>query len=235
MRDFARRAGASGAGRPGGLRYSKKMACAICETRRPRRFCPGVRGDICAPCCGVEREVTVECPLDCEFLLEGRKHDKLPSLKGVELPNRDIEVTEKLLRANEALLAYVSAAMLGAALETPGLVDFDVREALDCLIRTYRTLQSGVYYESRPANPLAGAIYSAVQDASEEFRKQEREHTGITRTRDADVLGILVFLQHFELDRNNGRKRGRAFLHALREFYGAAEPPSPAGSSLVLP
>src|SRR5205807_8053982 len=158
-----------------------------------------------------------------------------PSLAGVELPNRDIEVTEKLLRKNEALLTFLSAAVLSTAFETPGLIDFDVREALECLIRTYRTLQSGVYYESRPANPLAGAIYSAVQGASEEYRKEEQQHLGMTRTRDADVLGLLVFLQHFELDRNNGRKRGRAFLQALSDFYGEAQPPTPTGSSLVLP
>ena len=50
----------------------------------------------------------------------------------------------------------------------------------------------------------------------------------MTRTRDADVLGLLVFLQHFELDRDNGRRRGRAFLDALREFH----PPEPESSAL---
>ena len=44
------------------------MNCAICETRRPRRYCPGVRGEICAICCGTAREVTVDCPLDCPYL-----------------------------------------------------------------------------------------------------------------------------------------------------------------------
>jgi hypothetical protein len=211
------------------------MACAICETRRPRRFCPGVRGDICSPCCGAEREVTVDCPLDCEFLAESRKHDKLPPLEGKDLPNRDIHVTERLLRDNEALLAVLSGTIVNTALSTAGIVDFDVREALECLIRTHRTLQSGVYYESRPTNPLAAAIYSAVQSAAEQYRKEEHQQLGLTRTRDSDVLGLLVFLQHFELDRNNGRKRGRAFLQALNDFFASAQPPSPSGSSLVLP
>jgi len=39
------------------------------------------------------------------------------------------------------------------------------------------------------------------------------------------VLGVLVFLQRIELDRNNGRRRGRAFIDGLRGFYsGEAEP-----------
>ena len=59
------------------------MACALCETRRPRRFCPGVRGDICTLCCGSEREVSVACPLDCEYLREAHKHEKpVPNAKG---------------------------------------------------------------------------------------------------------------------------------------------------------
>ena len=66
-------------------------------------------------------------------------------------------------------------------------------------------------------------------------RRQEQQQLGMTRTRDADVLGILVFLQHFELDRNNGRKRGRAFLDALRRFYSEAPTQPERGSSLVLP
>ena len=48
------------------------MKCRICDTRKPRRYCPGVTGDICSICCGNEREVTVDCPLDCPFLVEAR-------------------------------------------------------------------------------------------------------------------------------------------------------------------
>jgi hypothetical protein len=212
------------------------MACAICQTRRPRRFCPGVRGDICSVCCGTEREVTVSCPLDCEYLQEARKHEKLPSLEGIEIPNRDLRVSEAQLRDREELLAFMAGALLRAAFEIPGVVDQDIREALDALIRTYRTLQSGVYYETRPENTLAAGICGMMQNAVTEYRREETERLGMTRTRDADVLGLLVFLQHFELDRNNGRRRGRAFLDALRGFYAADRDPAPApASSLILP
>src|ERR1035441_6424798 len=60
------------------------MQCSICQTRRSRRFCPGVRGEICSLCCGEEREVTVDCPLDCEFLREGRRHEKAPARNPAE-------------------------------------------------------------------------------------------------------------------------------------------------------
>jgi len=65
------------------------MECAICQTRRPRRFCPGVRGEICSLCCGAEREVTVDCPLDCEFLREARRHEKAPEPNAIPLKSRN--------------------------------------------------------------------------------------------------------------------------------------------------
>ena len=171
----------------------------------------------------------MDCPLDCEFLREARRHEKAPEPNAAEFPNRDIQVSEKLLRDNEQLLTFLSLTIFHTAMQVPGVVDCDVLEALDGLIRTYRTLQSGVYYESRPNNPLAGSIFGAVQDALAEYRSGEQQELGMTKTRDADVLGLLVFLQHFALYRDNGRRRGRAFLDALREFHPPA--PEPSGSS----
>ena len=212
------------------------MACAICETRKPRRFCPGVRGDICTVCCGTEREVTVDCPLDCEFLQEARKHEKREAPDPQKIPNRDIRVTEEFLHRNEELLGFVQSNLGTAAFSTPGAVDYDVREALEALVRTYRTLQSGVLYESLPPNPLAANIYRGLQNAVAQFRQDEQRRLGLSRTRDADVLGILAFLQRLEMDWNNGRRRGRAFMDALRRFYSAvSDSAPPTASSLILP
>jgi hypothetical protein len=205
------------------------MECAICQTRRPRRYCPGVRGDICTLCCGEAREVTVDCPLDCEFLREARKHEKPAARSPAEYPNRDIKVPEKLVRANEELLTFLFATIFHSAMQIPGVVDGDVLEALDGLIRTYRTLESGIYYETRPNNPLAGSIYGAVQDALAKYRGSEQQELGMTKTRDADVLGLLVYLQYVALYRDNGRRRGRAFLDSLRGDHPPA--PEPSGSS----
>jgi hypothetical protein len=195
-----------------------------------------VGGDICTICCGTEREVTVACPLDCEFLRDARKHDKSPEIELAQVPNQDIRVTEEFLEDNELLLGFLGQTVAAAALGTPGTVDFDVREALESLIRTHRTLQSGVYYESLPNNPLAAGVYAAVQHATAEFREQERQRLGMPKTRDVDILGLLVFLQRLEFDRNNGRRRGRAFLDFLQIFYSDSTAPASGGlSSLILP
>ena len=211
------------------------MACAICEVRKPKRFCPGVGGDICTLCCGTEREVTVHCPLECVFLQDARKHDKTQPVDPDKFPNQDIRVTDQFLHDNEELLVFFGRNLMTAALETPNAVDADVREALEALIRTYRTLESGVYYETRPQSILAAAIYARLQGAVTELRRIETENRGVPQTRDKQILGLLVFLQRLALDRNNGRPLGRAFVDFLREFFvpqGAGEPAAP---SLIVP
>ncbi len=212
------------------------MACAICEVRKPRRFCPGVNGDICTVCCGTEREVTVTCPLDCIYLQEARRHEKLPDVDPDQFPNRDIRLTEDFVHENQELLLLIARSVMEAAFETRGAVDLDVRDALDSLIRTYRTLLSGVYYESRPVNAFANNMFSLVQEAIAEFRRQEQQRSGLSHVRDAEILGVLAFLQRLELSRNNGRPRSRAFLDFLRRFFPAeAGAAAPRTSSLILP
>ena len=53
--------------------------------------------------------------------------------------------------------------------------------------------------------------------------------------RDADVLGVLVFLQRLELQHSNGRRKGRAFLDFLRAYLPEPEEqPATAQPSLIL-
>lgn len=191
------------------------MTCKLCETRRPRRHCPGVRGEICSLCCGDEREVTVDCPLDCEYLKDAHEHERIDPIDPEQVPNRDVEITERFLREHEQLVAVTGRNLLEATIETPGAVDSDVREALGTLVRTHRTLESGLIYETRPSNPLAANIQNKFDQKMAAFRHRLQEHLGMTTIRDMDVLGALVFLQRLEFTRNNGRKRGRAFLAFL--------------------
>ncbi len=188
-------------------------------------------------CCGTEREVSVDCPLDCEYLQEARKHEKPAEIDPESIPHKDIRVSEKFLAENEPLLVFIGRTLLAYALDMPGTVDFDVREALDALAQTYRTLESGLYYESVPVNPLAANLYRGLQEGLRQYREEEHGRLGLTRTRDTDVLGLLVFLARVERDRNNGRRRGRSFIDGLRAFYEEDEgqPEERSPSSLLLP
>ena len=177
--------------------------------------------------------MTVDCPFDCEYLREARLHERPPEAgANTPFPNRDVNVTEQFLRDHESLVIFSSARLLSSALETVGAIDSDVRDALEALIRTYRTLQSGLIYETKPANLLAMAIQTKFQESVEKLREKLREQGGGS-LRDLDILGVLVFLQRLELTHNNGRKRGRAFIDFLRANFPQLKPESGKIESLI--
>jgi hypothetical protein len=210
------------------------MKCGICEERKARRHCLGLQTEICSLCCGNEREVSISCPFECEYLQEARRHEKPPALDPKAMPNPDVRVPESFLREHEDLVVFTGQAIFASAISVPGAVDSDAREALESLIRTKKTLQSGIYYESRPGNPLARAIYDGIRDRFEDHAKQRAE-SAAAPVRDSEILAMLVFFERVQLSYNNGRPKGRAFLDFLRGRLPEAELPKPAGSLIQAP
>ena len=182
-----------------------------------------MEGGICSLCCGSQREVTIDCPLDCAYLREARQYERPTELNEADIPNRDVRLTEDFLRHQEHLILWLANA-LTRAMETGKAVDADAREALEALIRTYRTLDSGLIYETRTSNLYAAGLQEALKTAIEEVRKLVAEKTEAQSVRDKDLLGTLVFLQRLELQHANGRRRGRAFFDFLRIHFPADAP-----------
>lgn len=213
------------------------MKCAICEVRKPRRYCPGVRGEICTICCGTERENTVNCPFDCVYLREARLREKpneFDSPAMANIPFSDIRIPDRFLQEHESIAEFVMNCVVEAVFAGSGVIDYDVREALESLIRTYKTLQSGLVYETRPANPVAANIYQDIQTKIDEGRKKISSETGVS-VRDTEIMAMLLMLQRQEYRYNNGRKRGRAFIDYLRQFFPQrATDMNPSASPLIV-
>ena len=195
------------------------MVCPLCEKRKAKRDCPARGGKICSICCGREREVTIDCPFECRYLQESRLHEQKDGLDPANFPFKEIRIDESFLHEKAALLTACGRSLLEGSSQTPGVVDHDTREALDALVQTYKTLESGIYYESRPVSLMAQQIGDHVQKKVREFREQQTREAGMTQTRDDDVLRMLVFLQRMALDRDNARPRGKAFLDFLRVHF----------------
>jgi hypothetical protein len=215
-----------------------QAACAICHIRRPRRYCPGVGGDICPVCCGTERENTVNCPLDCQYLREARARERDPEVDPHDFPNQDIRVDEQFLHRNEPLLLLVASEFAKAALEQERehAIDSDVRDAIAALLSTYRALDSGLYYSVTLQNPIAEKIRDRVHARLVEVEDLLSKNSSVLRN--VDVLGVLAFLQRLEIQKNNRRSKSRAFIDFLREFFPTEPPPEPeqtSSSSLILP
>jgi hypothetical protein len=204
--------------------------CSICGVRKARRNCPGVKGEICSICCGTEREQSIDCPLDCEFLRHAHEHENTPEVPRDELPDRDTDVDEDFLRRYEWVLIVVGSAVVDAYREFPAATDYDAREALAALVKTWQTLESGLIYEEKPANPYAAAMCDAVRHRVAEVQARLEAAGESTYLPDSAVLKLLIFLRRLEVLDNNGRKRSRAFLDMLNRSY--ASPPGAVESSV---
>ena len=196
------------------------IQCKICNQRRAKRHCPGVNGEICAICCAEGREVTVECPRECPHLHEARLHEAKVVLTADQVPNKDIQASEDFVRQQEHLVLMLGNS-LTRAMENGKAVDSDAREALEAMIQTYRTLQSGLIYEATIANPYAADLFDALKSSIEELRQRVAEESASHSVRDADLLGSLVFLQRLGLQYDNGRRRGRVFFDFLMDNFPA--------------
>lgn len=137
----------------------------------------------------------------------------------LDIPNQDVELTEEFLQQHEIFMAFIAVALLDAVEPIPEATDYDVREALEALIKSLRGSESGIYYEITPDNQYAAAITTSIRARIADIRRRETEATGSTSLRDETLIGVLAFLQRLEYSRNNGRSRCRAFLDFLHGFY----------------
>jgi hypothetical protein len=88
--------------------------------------------------------------------------------------------------------------------------------ALEALIQTHRTLESGLVYETRAENTVAASIQRSVGDELSEYQKLRAERDPLSPVRNNEILGVLVFLHRLGGQNRNGRPRGRMYLDLLR-------------------
>jgi hypothetical protein len=190
--------------------------CVICTTRKPRRRCPAVGGDICSVCCGTGRENSIDCPLDCDYLKEAHSHERPTPLDPATLPNMDIDVPESFMQQYEWLLVLVGSALVDGALKTPGITDHEIRTELAGLVTRYR----GMAVEGEPSL-VAESVAARVLDIRSRLAKMPADEAGVPPMElpDETILSVVVFLQRLEISHNNGRKLSRAFLQFLMQFH----------------
>jgi len=217
------------------------LSCALCEERREKRFCPAVHGKICPQCCGEQREVTLDCPSDCPYLLQARQqaqehvaaHSHSAVFSDIEIP--EVEIPEQFLYEREELILGLSFALAKSARGDHSLVDRDLIAAVSSLAKSYQTLvKSSLIYEPATANLAHQSIAREVETMVREFREAEEKHLGYNRLRDSDVLKALVFLLRMGLVRTSGRPKSRGFVDFLLAQFPEKQPAMEATRSRIV-
>ena len=218
------------------------MSCAICEIRKEKRFCPAVHGRICPQCCGEQREVTLDCPSDCPYLLQAREHEKPRSADQVDPAGLflKIEVSDQFMYEKEHLLMGLTYALAKSARADRSLHDQDLTAALSALTASYeRRVNSGLYYEQALTSEVQRRVAAEIETMVKEYREAEQKHAGYSSLRDAEVLKALVFLVRLAHGRTSGRPKSRAFVEFLFAQFPEKDPavvaPQETGSRIILP
>jgi len=218
------------------------LSCAICEIRKEKRFCPAVHGRICPQCCGEQREVTLDCPSDCPYLMQAREHEKPRSADQIDPAALflQIEVSDQFMYEKEHLLMGLTYALAKAARADRGLQDRDLIAVLSMLASSYeRRINSGLHYEQPLTSEPQRRAAAEVETMVKEYREAEQKHMGYSSLRDSEVLKALVFLLRLCNGRTSGRPKSRAFVEFLfaqfPEKESAVVTPQEVGSRIILP
>jgi hypothetical protein len=196
----------------------ERPTCAICAKRRPERFCPAKGEKICAPCCGREREVTLDCPADCAYLVAAHRYEQehRKPIAEAEIPFPGVEFSSRLIYERETFVSGLAFSISQFSANHPDLTDEQTLAATKALGETYRTLISGIYYEKVPTLQPAAGLYAAMAGFIQEYKKKESERMGFSALKDSEIFYALVFLARLIRNWTNGRPRARIYLQFLR-------------------
>ena len=211
------------------------MSCPICEKRKATRFCPAKGEKICAVCCGTEREVTIDCPSDCSYLVAAHRYESehqrsLPA----DTPLLEEKIPQDIVYTHQQLMTAIAFSVAKFCAVQPTAVDTDVLTAIQALAETHKTLSSGIIYEKPPVAPLPRELYAALMAFLAEVKKQQPERVTAT-LKDSEVFYLLVFLYRMGLLRTNGRPRSRRFIEFLRGQFPAAPEIKREESRIIVP
>ena len=212
------------------------MSCPICEKRKAARFCPAKGAKICAVCCGTEREVTIDCPPDCTYLLAAHRYEdahqrSLPA----DTPLLEEKLPQDIVYTHQQLMAALAFSIAKFCAVQPAAVDADVLAAIQALAQTYKTLSSGIIYEKPPDAPLPRELYAALIALISELKRQQAERPSSAGLKDSELFYLLAFLYRMGLLRTNGRPRSRRFIEFLRGQFPQSPELKREESRIIVP
>ena len=211
------------------------MLCAICQKRKAARFCPAKAERICAVCCGREREVTLDCPPACGYLLSAYRYEgQHPRQLPPDAALLDVRLAPDLVRLHPQFLSAIAFAVAKFCASEPSASDPDVLASLQALAETWKTLASGILYEKPPVAPVPRALYDSLAAFLAEG-KQSPAQSPLGHPKDSEVFQLIVFLYRMGLLRTNGRPRSRRFIEFLRGQFPGAHELKREESSIILP
>ncbi|MBM3802198.1 MAG: hypothetical protein FJW26_07780 [Acidimicrobiia bacterium] len=210
------------------------MKCPLCESRKGKRLCPAKTAQICPVCCGAKREVEIECPSECAYLHAGREYESGRLARTVPPPRRTDRLWEpSFLSSHFQLIAGASQVIAVTRRSFPELADSDVQATFESLLRTFNTLDKGIYYDSAPERLIQRELYVALK----QFFDGPAEARLVSESRPTthQILDTLQFMKELSAQITLPRPKSRAYLDHLDGVARSLEKEQHSESKLIVP
>ncbi len=159
--------------------------CNFCGNRKANRFCPALTRLICSRCCGRNRQKSIDCPDNCNFLIVSRRQalKKLVNFQG----DGEFEVAqfEVLHNLRLGLIKSRERARFTLTVE-------EVLSAINNAVETLRIRFSGLLYDFRSPNPNVQQTTEAILEIVQGHEKGDR---GLKKVELSDILRCLQYIK----------------------------------------
>ena len=214
------------------------MKCPLCGKRRAKRSCPAGDSLICAQCCGEKRVLEIDCPESCKFLKAGREREAEDYRKHLQkMDPMSQEKHRKVLFDHQSVIAHLEYAISRQRILARDLCDRDVVQAVNSLLETYRTEDTGLIYERTEDNLRIESLRRELREIIESYRNPEGEEgEGIvnpsnTRLQLGAAISCLEFIRSLASSYLKDRDSGSGYV----DFLARIVPRKEAQKSIIVP
>lgn len=147
------------------------MKCIECNKRKGKRYCPAKRSDICPVCCGQKRGIEIDCPLDCQYFIEGQKNkSKKVAKERIKKEGAKVYVKKaELYSKSPEIFANLEIAISKLYRLNKGLSNKDLINGLEQVSKTLETEKKGIIYEYISENEYSNEVSKTMLNLVNDF------------------------------------------------------------------
>ncbi len=214
------------------------MKCILCEKRKAKRSCPAKDTQICPQCCGEKRILEIECPESCEYLKAGREREMGEYQKRIHSMDQAVQQKHRqVLYDHRNVIAHLEYAISRQRILSRTLNDKDVIRAVDSLLETYKTEDTGLLYERIEEDLQIEALRRELREIIESYRNPGGEEAkGIVDPKNTRLLlgaaiDCLNFVRSLAAAYLKDRDSGSGYV----DFLARIIPREEAQKSIIVP
>jgi hypothetical protein len=159
--------------------------------------------------------------------LAGRSYESEKRVPDPELAARVRALDRGVFQQHTPVLEGVIRSVVEERLNSPWLVDHDVMEVYKALRATFKTLSSGIYYESLPEGPVRLSLYRRLKTYFDQLMQPQSGSERVVKV--SEMLEIMDLVTLAAELHSGTRPRSRRYLDWLMSMSKTAPEPSSSG------